>query len=95
MIQFVQIPLLLRLLSPQLNVWVDPERLQMSEFDARDFGKLEAQVEALQKEVHALSTDVKSLLALANKSKGGLWAGMAIASFGGGLVTFIADRVWR
>jgi DNA anti-recombination protein RmuC len=67
----------------------------MSEFDARDFGKLEAQVEALQKEVHALSTDVKSLLALANKSKGGLWAGMAIASVGGGIITFIADRIWR
>jgi hypothetical protein len=95
MIQFVQIPPFVRLSFPQLNVWVDPERLQMSEFDARDFGKLEAQVEALQKEVHALSTDVKSLLALANKSKGGLWAGMAIASFGGGLVTFVADRLWK
>jgi hypothetical protein len=67
----------------------------MSEVDARDFGKLEAQVEALQKEVHSLSTDVKALLELANQSKGGLWVGMSIASFGGGLVTFIADRVWR
>ena len=43
----------------------------MSEVDARDFGKLEAQVEALQKEVHTLSTDVKALLELANKGKGG------------------------
>ena len=67
----------------------------MSEVDARDFGKLEAQVEALQKEVHTLSTDVKALLELANQSKGGLWAGMAIASLGGGLVTFIADRLWK
>ena len=67
----------------------------MSEVDARDFGKLEAQVEALQKEMHSLSADVKSLLELANKSKGGLWAGMAIASFGGGIVTFVADRIWR
>ena len=67
----------------------------MSEVDARDFGKLEAQVEALQKEVHSLSTDVKALLELANQSKGGLWAGMAIASLGGGIVTFIADRIWR
>ena len=32
------------------------------DIDPRDFGKLEAQVEALQKEVHALSTDVKTLL---------------------------------
>ena len=67
----------------------------MSEVDARDFGKLEAQVEALQKEVHTLSTDVKALLELANKSKGGLWLGMSIASFAGGLITFVADRLWK
>ena len=67
----------------------------MSDIDARDFGKLEAQVEALQKEVHALSTDVKSLLELANKGKGGFWMGMTIASAVGGLLTFIADRVWK
>jgi hypothetical protein len=67
----------------------------MSEVDARDFGKLEAQVEALQKEMHTLSADVKSLLELANKSKGGLWIGMSLASFGGGIVTFVADRLWK
>jgi hypothetical protein len=67
----------------------------MSDIDARDFGKLEAQVEALQKEMHILSTDVKTLLEMANKSKGGLWVGMSLASFGGGLVTFIIDRIWK
>jgi len=67
----------------------------MSDIDARDFGKLEAQVEALQKEVHTLGADVKALLELANKSKGGLWIGMSLASFGGGLVTFVADRIWK
>jgi len=67
----------------------------MSEVDARDFGKLEAQVEALQKEMHTLSADVKSLLELENKSKGGLWIGMSLASFGGGIVTFVADRLWK
>lgn len=67
----------------------------MSEVDARDFGKLEAQVEALQKEVHTLSTDVKALLELANRSKGGLWVGMSLASFGGGIVTFVADRIFK
>jgi len=65
------------------------------EFGARDFGKLEAQVEALQKEVHTLSQDVKALLELANKGKGGFWMGMTIASFMGGIVTFIVDRVWK
>jgi hypothetical protein len=67
----------------------------MSDIDARDFGKLEAQVEALQKEMHQLSADVKSLLELANKGKGGFWMGMTIASFMGGIVTFIVDRVWK
>ena len=67
----------------------------MSEIDPREFGKLEAQVEALQAEVHALRQDIKLLLEMANKSKGGMFVGMAIASFIGGLVTFIADRLWK
>jgi hypothetical protein len=67
----------------------------MSDIDARDFGRLEAQVEALQKEMHSLSDDVKALLELANKSKGSFWAGMTIASTLGGLVTFFFDRVFK
>jgi len=66
----------------------------MSEIDPREFGKLEAQVEALQAEVHALRQDIKTLLEMANKSKGGFFVGMAIAPFVGGLITFIADRVF-
>ena len=67
----------------------------MSDIDARDFGKLEAQVEALQSEVHSLSKDVKELLELANKGKGGFWMGMTIASIMGGVITFIADKLWK
>ena len=67
----------------------------MSEIDPREFGKLEAQVEALQAEVHGLRQDIKLLLEMANKSKGGFFVGMAIASFIGGLVTFVADRLWK
>ena len=67
----------------------------MSEIDARDFGRLEAQVESLQGQVAQLSTDVKALLELANKGKGGFWMGMTIASFMGGIVTFVADRLWK
>jgi hypothetical protein len=36
---------------------------------------------------------MKEMLALANKSKGGFWMGMAIASFVGGLIS-IAIRNW-
>lgn len=65
----------------------------MSDIDPREFGKLEAQVTSLQAEVHTLSQDVKCLLELANKSKGGFWMGMTIASAIGGVVTFIIDKV--
>jgi DNA anti-recombination protein RmuC len=67
----------------------------MDDVSAREFGRLEAQVEALQCEVHNLSKDVKSLLELANKSKGGFWMGMTIASLVGGGITFFMDRVFK
>lgn len=65
----------------------------MADIDPREFGKLEAQVSALQAEVHTLSKDVKCLLELANKSKGGFWMGMTIASALGGIVTFVFDKL--
>ena len=67
----------------------------MAEIDARDFGRIEAQVEALNGQVTQLSNDVKALLELANKGKGGFWMGMTIASFMGGVITFVADRLWK
>jgi hypothetical protein len=67
----------------------------MDDVSAREFGRLEAQVESLQCEVHNLSKDVKSLLELANQSKGGFWMGMMIASGVGGMVTFFADRLFK
>jgi len=67
----------------------------MSEIDPREFGKLEAQVEALQAEVHALRQDIKTLLEMANKSKGGFFVGMAIASIVGGIISFVATKVMK
>jgi len=81
-----------RLSFQQLSVWEDPERLQMAEIDARDFGRLEAQVESLHGQVTQLSTDVKALLELANQSKGGFWMGMVIASALSGVLSFFAAR---
>jgi hypothetical protein len=65
----------------------------MSEIDPREFGKLEAQVQALQIEVHAMREDIKALLEMANKSKGGFFVGMAIASVIGGVISFVATKV--
>ena len=67
----------------------------MSDIDARDFGRIEAQVEALQAEVQALRQDIKTLLEMANKSKGGFFVGMAIASVVGGVISFIATKLVR
>jgi hypothetical protein len=67
----------------------------MSEIDPREFGKLEAQVEALQIEVHALRQDIKTLLEMANKSKGGFFVGMAIVFIVGGFISFIATKLMR
>jgi len=65
----------------------------MDDVSAREFGRLEAQVEALQGDVNNLRDDVKALLELANKSKGGFWMGMGIASFIGGIIS-IFIRNW-
>jgi hypothetical protein len=64
----------------------------MSDIDARDFGRLEAQVDSLNGQVTQLSADVKTLLELANQSKGGFWMGMVIASALSGVVSFFAAR---
>ena len=53
----------------------------MSDIDPREFGKLEAQVEALQKEVHALRDDVKQLLEMANNFKVGLTYSLFLEAF--------------
>lgn len=63
----------------------------LEKFDMFKFGGLVNQVETLQNKVDAMDRDIKTLLAMANQSKGGLWAGMAIASFMGGLVTYFTS----
>ena len=67
----------------------------MSDISERDFGRLEAEVQALQRELSTIQADVKCLLELANKSKGGFWMGMTIASIIGGVITFFIDRMWK
>lgn len=61
----------------------------MTEIDPREFGRLEAEVHSLRAQVTALQQDVRTLLEMANKSKGGLWAGMTLASMLGGLISWV------
>jgi len=67
----------------------------MQEIDPREFGRLEAEVHSLRTQVSALQCDVRTLLELANRSKGGLWAGMTLASFFGGIVSWILAHFGR
>ena len=64
----------------------------MSDIDPVQFGQLTAQVKTLEKQVEVLGSDVKELLELANKSKGGFWMGMAIASSIGGFVSWVVSN---
>jgi hypothetical protein len=57
--------------------------------DLYKYGKLVATVESLEKKIDKLESNMEELLELANKSKGGFWMGMVIASGVGGLVTYI------
>ena len=59
------------------------------EIDLFKYGQLVAQVEQMEKKIDKLEQSIDTLLELANKSKGGFWAGMAIASFIGAVFTSI------
>jgi hypothetical protein len=64
----------------------------MTDIDPITFGRMQAEVHLLRSEVATLQSDVKELLALANKGKGGFWMGMTIASMLGGLVSWIVTH---
>lgn len=64
----------------------------MENIDPVQYGRLIAEVETLKDKVEGMDKDIKQLLALANQSKGGFWAGMAIASGLGAIVSWLAQH---
>jgi hypothetical protein len=64
----------------------------VSDIDPREFGKLEAEVGSLRAQVSALQRDVRELLELANKSRGGFWFGLSIAGLAGSVVSWFLQR---
>jgi hypothetical protein len=62
----------------------------MAEIDLVKVGVMWQKMETMEKEVSELRDDVKTLLALANKSKGGLWAGMMVVSAVSSLIGFFS-----
>ena len=69
--------------------------MEVAMIDPREFGRLEGEVKALSAQVEALQADVKTLLELANKGKGGLWFGMSIASALGAVAMWLIEHFAR
>lgn len=70
-------------------------KLEAKMIDPVDYGNLKGRVETLQRDVADIKADVRTLVDLANRSKGGFWVGMSIASVLGGAMTFIAERLLK
>ena len=63
------------------------------ELDPIKFGITIQKVEAMEHEVAELRKDVKALLELANKGRGGLWAGMMVISAISAFIGFISHYI--
>ena len=67
----------------------------MADIDPVEYGKLVQAVENLESKVGIMEHDIKKLVAMAERSKGSLWAIMGAASVFGGFVTWMADLVFK
>ena len=64
----------------------------MTEINPIEFGRLQAEVQSLRNQIDSMQNDIRTLLEMANRSKGGLWVGMTLASAFGGVVTWIGTH---
>lgn len=60
--------------------------------DLVKYGVLWARVQEMDKKIDKLESQVEQLLELANKGKGGLWFGMAVASAVSGFIGYILSH---
>jgi uncharacterized protein with PhoU and TrkA domain len=67
----------------------------MAEIDPIEYGKLVNSVENLERKVDAMEVDIKKLVAMAERSKGSLWALMGVASVAGALISYISEVIFR
>ena len=61
-----------------------------TEIDLFKYGQLVAQVDQLSTKVDKLEAGMEELLALANKGRGGFWAGMMVVSSISSIVGFMS-----
>ena len=74
--------------------------MEPGEIDPVKYGALwqrvqdyERRFEDMDKKLDRMDAHITQLMAMANQSKGGLWAGMAIASALGAIVTWVIAHV--
>ena len=65
-----------------------------NEIDLVKYGVLWQKVQDMDRKVDKMESQLEELLALANRSKGGLWIGMSIASAFSAFVGFVASH-WK
>jgi uncharacterized protein with PhoU and TrkA domain len=67
----------------------------MSEINPVEYGKLVNSVDNLERKVDAMEVDIKKLVAMAERSKGSLWALMGVASVAGAFISYITELFFK
>ena len=67
----------------------------MSDINPIEYGKLVQSVDSLERKVDAMEADIKKLLAMAERSRGSLWALMGVASVAGAFISYMTDIFFR
>ena len=67
--------------------------MEPTEIDLVKYGVLWERVQNMDKKMDKMEGQITELLELANKSKGGFWMGMTIASFAGAAVSWVANHL--
>jgi hypothetical protein len=67
----------------------------MADIDPIEYGKLVNSVENLELKVNSMEVDIKHLVAMAERSKGSLWALMGVASVAGAFISYITELFFK
>jgi uncharacterized protein with PhoU and TrkA domain len=67
----------------------------MNDINPVEYGKLVNSVDNLERKVDAMEVDIKKLVAMAERSKGSLWALMGVASVAGAFISYVSDMIFR
>lgn len=69
--------------------------MENNQINPVEYGKLVNSVENLENKVNAMDNDIKKLLAMAERSKGSLWALMGVASVAGAFISYLTEIVFK